>query len=466
MASTLEEDLCCPVCYDIFRDPVILSCSHSFCKDCLRRWWRDRPTHKCPVCKRRSSKEKPPLNLVLRNLCESVLQRREQGASEALCSLHSEKLKLFCLDHQQAACLVCRDSENHINHRFRPMDEAAREHKKELQQILKPLQDKLKVLERVKVEFIETVKHIEVQGRIAERQIKEQFTKLHQFLAKEEKARIAALREEERQKSWMMKEKINALSREIAAVADTVRATEEDMRAEDVSFLSNCREAVKRVQRCPLLDTPQLPLGALIDEAKHLGNLIFNIWKNMMDMVSYAPVVLDPNTVHPKLLISNNMISVKEGQRHQLPDNPERFDHHWSVLGSAGFNSGSHSWDVEVGESTSWILGVSAESVQRKGVIQSGLWRIGFYHSKYSAGSPEAPVTDLTLQTKPQRIRVKLDWNRGKLSFFDSNTNTCIHTFTHTFTERMYPYIDTWDELPLTIIPLKLSVRGKRAVRS
>lgn len=49
--------------------------------------------------------------------------------SEALCRLHSEKLKLFCLDHQEPVCLICRDSENHADHKFRPVDEAARDHR-------------------------------------------------------------------------------------------------------------------------------------------------------------------------------------------------------------------------------------------------------------------------------------------------------------------------------------------------
>uniref|UniRef100_A0A3B5LP44 Zinc finger RING-type eukaryotic domain-containing protein n=1 Tax=Xiphophorus couchianus TaxID=32473 RepID=A0A3B5LP44_9TELE len=31
--NVLEEDLCCPGCQDVFKDPVLLSCSHSFCKE-------------------------------------------------------------------------------------------------------------------------------------------------------------------------------------------------------------------------------------------------------------------------------------------------------------------------------------------------------------------------------------------------------------------------------------------------
>ncbi|KAL0199258.1 hypothetical protein M9458_007798, partial [Cirrhinus mrigala] len=79
------------------------------------------------------------------------------------------------------------------------------------------------------------------------------------------------------------------------------------------------------------------------------------------------PVILDPNTAHPGLVVSDDLTSVTDSDYQPVPDNPERFDEYYCVLGSEGFNSGTHCWDVEVKGCSFWSLGVTTASHQRKG---------------------------------------------------------------------------------------------------
>ncbi|XP_063068972.1 E3 ubiquitin-protein ligase TRIM35-like [Engraulis encrasicolus] len=446
-----EPDLACPYCLDIFKDPVILKCGHSVCKACAEKYWETKVHQECPVCCKRFSKSKPQCNLVLRNLCETFLkrQRASAGAEELCCSLHGEKLKLFCLEDKQPVCVVCQTSKLHRGHNLSPIDEAATDMKEELKRKLEPLKKKRKTFEEVKRIRDQTAAHITSQAQHTEKQIKEEFEKLHQFLRDEEAARIAALREEEEQKSQMMKEKIEKMSREISSLSDTIRAI----------FLQNYKSTVERVQ-CTLQDPERLS-GALINVAKHLGNLKFRVWEKMQEIVQYTPVTLDPNTANPRLILSEDLTSVRRGVKQQLPDNPERFDKFASVLGSEGFNSGTHCWDVEIGENPWWNVGVMTESLQRKGdcTSMSGRWIVRYKDGEYGARASPQPSTLLTVNQKLQSVRVQLDWDRGELTFTDPDTNTHLHTFTQTFTERVFPYFNGARVAPLRILPVRASVR-------
>ncbi|KYO25299.1 zinc finger protein RFP-like [Alligator mississippiensis] len=77
-------------------------------------------------------------------------------------------------------------------------------------------------------------------------------------------------------------------------------------------------------------------------------------------------VTLDPDTAHPKLILSADKRSVTLGGRRQdLPDNPERFDFESFVLGHEELTWGRHYWEVEVDmeESDGWALGIARETL-------------------------------------------------------------------------------------------------------
>ncbi|XP_022074729.2 nuclear factor 7, ovary-like [Acanthochromis polyacanthus] len=450
MASRSVENLTCPVCQNISKDPFRLSCNHSFCKDCLRSYWAEKNDRVCPVCKRKSSKELPTVHFS---------SEKSQQSKDPICNLHSEKFSFFCEDDQQLLCSVCRDAGTHQDHTVKATAEAAQEHKKTLKISLKPLQTKLRLVHQVKGSCHQTAEHIKVQAEDTVRRIKEEFRRLHQFLEEEEEDRLASLREEEEQKSRRMEQQIEALSKEISALSETVRATEKQLRAPDVSFLDSFKAAAERVQQQHLPDDPQLPCGALIDVAKHLGNLSFNVWTQMKEMVSYSPVILDPNTAHPDLILTEDLTGLRQAEEKQeLPDNPERIDHFFSVVGSESFDSGSHSWEVEVGDNSAFVLGVLTDSNQRKGVIWPALWRLMFCGGEYKTLSPLDTGSDVKVTTNPEKIRVELDWDEGRLSFFNSDTNEHIHTFKTTFTDKLFPYISSWSHVPIKIAALNVSV--------
>jgi len=168
-------------------------------------------------------------------------------------------------------------------------------------------------------------------------------------------------------------------------------------------------------------------------------------------IVSSAPVILDPNTAYPHLVLSDDLTSVRDSEDYQtLPDNPERFDCYECVLGSEGFNSGTHCWDVEVKESECWSLGVTTASNQRKGCdfYNTDVWCVEYDpYRLYVSGFGFRVEQDL------ERVRVDVDYDRGTLSFSDPVTNTHLHTFTTTFTDTLFQFFCCSSSL--RILPLK-----------
>ncbi|XP_029282139.1 nuclear factor 7, brain-like [Cottoperca gobio] len=447
--SLFESFLNCHVCSETFRDPVSLSCNHRFCSSCLQNFWEQSKNRNCPICKRKTSKDILPLNFALKELADCFAERLKVGSSETekgdkkvevLCSKHQEEPRLFCKDEDRAVCPVCEFSV-HQSHTVVPVEQAVSELKDQLTCDLESLQDKRDKHEQVEETYNEVIQESKKQLLSTERQIRAEFNKLHQFLKEEEESRLAALREEEEQKGKTISREMKMIQEQISSLSHSISAVEEDLQKHKVPFLSSYKATQTRARvQCSLSD-PQLLSGALIDVAKHLGNLSFRVWEKMKEKVHFSPVLLDPNTANCWLYLSDDLTSVRRGDTNQqLPDNPERFTEYADVLGSEGFSSGKHSWEVEVGDHPFWDVGLVKESVDRKGEIEAspeyGIWCLSYSDEEYTNGDGET----VRVKKNLQRIRVQLDYDRGEVSFSDPEDMTHIYTHRDTFTEKLFPW--------------------------
>nr|XP_055055614.1 E3 ubiquitin-protein ligase TRIM39-like [Misgurnus anguillicaudatus]XP_055055625.1 E3 ubiquitin-protein ligase TRIM39-like [Misgurnus anguillicaudatus] len=179
---------------------------------------------------------------------------------------------------------------------------------------------------------------------------------------------------------------------------------------------------------------------------------------------SYAvDVTLDPDTAHACLVLSEDRkevrMQVSENIRHDLPNNPERFDLCPSVLGKEGFSSGRIYFEVQVTGKTDWDLGVATESINRKGNIilspKNGYWTIGLWRGNdYQASA--CPSVPLSPRIKPQTVGVFVDYEEGLVSFYDVESWSQIYSYTgQCFAEKLYPYFypgkNKEDKMPLII---------------
>uniref|UniRef100_G3T1A8 Erythroblast membrane associated protein (Scianna blood group) n=1 Tax=Loxodonta africana TaxID=9785 RepID=G3T1A8_LOXAF len=160
----------------------------------------------------------------------------------------------------------------------------------------------------------------------------------------------------------------------------------------------------------------------------------------------FVAVTLDPDTAHPKLILSGDRRCVRLGDRKQpVPDNPQRFDFVVSVLGSECFTAGCHYWEVYVGDKTKWILGVCSESVSRKGKVtaspSNGHWLVRQSRENHYEALT-SPQTSFRLKEPPLYVGIFLDYEAGIISFFNVTDKSHIFTFTHSFSGPLRPFFE------------------------
>ncbi|XP_041843036.1 tripartite motif containing 35-28 [Melanotaenia boesemani] len=458
-----QQDLTCPVCADIFNDPVLMPCSHSFCRECLQKSLAQSVSKTCPVCREPVEEEQAITNRSLRDTCESFQKQRNLRINpkpplENLCHLHLKPLELFCEKDEEPVCVDCVTLHN--THRLWSIKDGVPFCKEQLNFKLQIFEKKLEKYKKIKRQFSDSVDYVKYQAGQAEKQIKAEFERLHQVLYSDESLRLKALAIEEEEKIAAIEENISQIDKDIASMKKLVDSLKKEMGNEDLPLLKNFHDLKTKAQWTQ--SDPGLSFGSLLNMGHHVGSLSFKVWKDMQAHVKYYPVTFNPNTASPWVCLSPDLISVKESkERLNCPDNAERFDPCVFILGAEGYTAGRHKWDIDVGDNDKWIVGVCKESVARKKKFtvstNRGVWAIGLSKGVYTVLTPDR--TELKLQKRPQKIRIRLNLDAGEVAFWDAGAAVHLVSLKHKFDEKMFPIFGPGlHSTPMVLCPGKIAV--------
>uniref|UniRef100_A0A8C9X971 Uncharacterized protein n=1 Tax=Sander lucioperca TaxID=283035 RepID=A0A8C9X971_SANLU len=521
----------CSICLDVFTDPVSTPCGHNFCKNCITEHWNTSNRCLCPICKEgfttrpglrvntfisemvahsEQQESKPgevPCDVCtgtklkalksclvcLVSYCETHLEphltmsglKRHQlidpveNLEGRMCTKHDKPLELFCKTDQTCVCMLCTVLD-HKTHDVVPLKEEYEEKKAELGKTEAEIQQMIQK-RRLK---IQEIKHsVDLSEEDADREIAEGvqvFTSLKESVERGLNELINTIKEKQKTTEKQAEAFIKELEQEISELMKRSTEVEQVLRSEDHLHLLQSVQSLNIQQPPPTKDWTEVSVrpssyeGTVVKAVAQLEETLSEEMKKLAEselkrVQQYAvDVTLDPDTAHPKLILSDDRKQVNLGDvMKNLPDNPERFSKCVNVLGKQSFSSGRFYFEVQIKGKTDWTLGVARESINRKGFItlspENGYWIIRLRNGNEYIAAADPPVL-LSLKSPPQKVGVFVDYEEGLVSFYDVDAAALIYSFTGcSFTEKLFPFFSPClndggkNSSPLIISPVRVN---------
>ncbi|XP_069491032.1 nuclear factor 7, brain-like [Ambystoma mexicanum] len=438
LAESLSHEVTCPICLEFYTDPVRLDCEHNFCRLCLTNHQKqrekeeddevgDQRTFTCPQCLESfPPKSQPKSNRLLATIVERVRSLLvESTGGLPVCSLHEERMKLYCEDDEEPICVVCGVSKDHKGHRMTPLHEATALIKEALGRSLRQLEARRDSILDIQQQQQKMAQELKVLAASLKENVISEFQKLQRFLQEEEAALLEKLRADEWHILQEMEGNMEALVQEKAALEQEIQRVHDSLATQDsTTWLKDGAELKQRwtkgLRECVVV-------AQSLDVGVYRGPLQYMAWKKMWSVIDPVPesLTFDPLSANSYLVVSEDRISARYSYASQpCPESLEHFEFCACVLACQSFSSGRHYWEVDVGDRPDWDLGVAEESAGRDGWIvispENGYWTFGHV----ACGT----------------VGVYLDCEAGQLSFYDAEATKHLHTITGSFTKKLYPF--------------------------
>ncbi|XP_014333103.2 E3 ubiquitin-protein ligase TRIM17 [Bos mutus] len=436
LARKLQEEATCSICLDYFTDPVMTTCGHNFCRECIQLTWEKARGQKkrrkrkgsfpCPECRELSPQRNLRPNRLLTKVAEMVRQH-PSPQSRDLCQVHRELLKLFCEDDQRPICIICRESQEHRPHRVVPIEEAVQEYKLKLEEDMEHLREEMTKTEELQAKEEHTL--AEWQEKVKERRerIMVEFEKMGLFLMEEKQRLLQALKKEEEETVAKLQESTASLKQQSHSLERLLLQLEDRNEHTPLQMLQDMKGLLSRKSSLSV----QYPEATSI-----MLKTICRVPGQTEVLKSFQEdVVPDPSTAYPYLLLYESR------QRRYLstpmdgtPCGKDRFLAYPCAVGQEIYSSGRHYWEVGMnltGDAL-WALGVCRDNVSRRNRVpkspENGFWVVQLCKGKRYAPAAFPPIP-VTLAEPPSHMGIFLDFEAGELAFYNANDGSHLHSY-------------------------------------